>query len=188
MRYVLLTIVLLLSGCGPNVVKKDYKFDQFDGRHGAVILSITNNNAGIYRGGNSFAPTITISSMDTGEEFDVDGHVGTVWEKHILNSSGHSIGRVVAIELEAGLYKITDFNTSTYTTLYRAKDKPDIRFSVSQGCTSYIGNVNFYLDESTSKYRVTVNDKSDRDLLHAREKWPNLRNDHISIEIAEDYK
>lgn len=185
MRAILLTLVFALTGCNTNVVKKDYDFDHLVANKGIVILSITNNNAGLYKGANSFAPTITVRNIRTAEEFQVDGIVGTAWEKHLLNNDGHPIGRVVILDLDAGAYTISNFSTViTGTSYYSAKDKPNIVFNVRKSEVIYIGNVNFYIDEANVKFKVSVTDRSDRDLPHAKIKWPNLRLDKIVTSIA----
>ncbi len=185
MRAIILTLVIALTGCNNYVVKKDHDFDHLGKNKGIVILSITNNNAGLFRGSNSFAPTITFRNIGTSEEFNVDGHVGTVWDKHIVNSDGHSIGRVVTLELDAGKYKISDFSTiTTNNSFVHAKDKPAIEFNVRNNSAIYIGNVNFYIDEDNKKYGVSITDQSNRDLLEAKTKWPNLKLDKVVKSIA----
>ncbi len=189
MRRIILVLMLLITGCVANssVITKNYDFQNIGTNKGIVILSITNNDSGYYRGGNSFAPTITITNVLTSEETYVEGMVGTLWEKHILNNEGFPIGRVVALELEEGLYSISNFKTMImFNRSYSAKHRPNVEFKVVSGMVTYAGNVNFYIDESAGMYQISVTNQARRDLEDAKNKWTNLKLDDVVIDIAEN--
>lgn len=180
-------LVFTLTGClSIGTVDENYRLAN-DGVHGIVLLSITNDRAKYLSGRNQFPPNLYACKIGQPNSKTVlKPIVGTINDKHIKNSDDWVIGRVLAVELPAGEYKIYDWDPVRVALHDSAVNvlPIDIKFNVHKDAVTYIGNIDFYVYEKENRYQFKVTDAIGRDSKHAQSKWPNLGTENIITELA----
>lgn len=182
---------LMLSACATSNVSSSIRATELKQGTGLIILSLTNKDA-VYLGGlNQMAPTLRFVQEQTKDVIAIEGIKGTVFEKHIENDNGWTIGRVAAVELPVGTYRLQGLSVPSipYHPSGDSIDVPNVSFLVKEKETTYVGNINvvFISDKDnfrTAHYVLTVNDELLRDIEHVKIKWPNLDLSVIKKDIA----
>lgn len=169
---------LVLYGCTLKSynVGEDYILDK-NGSTGLLVFSLSANNAEYM--------SILVRSLDG----NPDGFY-PLWTQ-LPKGNGldwkDPPGRLIVVPAPAGKYEIYDWSQkrmegASATVVVNAK-KFSIQYQVHPGAITYIGNV--HLEVNQNWFRITVKNQKDRDLGLLLTKYPNLRNEQITVQIAE---
>lgn len=181
-----IVVALAVSACAAPGLSSNFSPQSIRSGHGVLIASVTNGNANYLNGANQFPPKLVFVESLQGNELTLEGLVGTVFDKHIVNDRNWPVGRVVALEVAAGKYKFKSFSTPhvAYHIQASSKEVIPLCFTVNPGEVVYVGNLDLVLNQGTSRYSFNVADKSGRDFSHVGEKWPKLSGETIVKRLA----
>lgn len=160
LRFIL--IALLLSGCAAGNVSSDYSPAKRLGK-GALVMSMTYTPD---------APTFTLLYRPVGTN-------GV--EAFLSNTVPHPedwknpAGRLVVSELPAGNYEIFRYVGGWY----ESKKPFSIPFTVVEGKAVYIGNIHVDEMRTAGTFRISVTDRSDRDIPFLRARYKNVKESDI---------
>ena len=173
-RYLTLLVVLALPGCATINVPSNYSLTP-KGDKGLVVLSLTHTLS-----------TVIVDYRQKEGETQVDGAfmTGTIQDPMDWD---HPKGRLVVAELPAGKYELYQWRSEGFNVTYTSKIF-SIPFTVVAGKATYIGNFFVNIDESTSRYRLEVTDKSDRDLPLLIRRYPNIKENGVVQDISKVFR
>lgn len=169
---------LVLYGCALTSynVGEDYILDK-NGSTGLLVFSLSANNAEYM--------SILVRSLDG----NPDGFY-PLWTQ-LPKGNGldwkDPPGRLIVVPAPAGKYEIYDWSQKRMdgasTTIVSNTKNVSIQYQVHPSAITYIGNIHLIVDQN--RYRINITNRKDRDLGLLLTKYPNLRNEQITVQIAE---
>lgn len=182
---VLAVILPLFSACAtnPTLVKEDIRLTSNDQR-GVAIVSVTLNDDFLQKF-SQFGLVIQSANAQTKElmEIPVKQAMGRGPAPDVV-VEGKAIGRVLAVPLPAGEYRLVGWRAFGYLPSTRRMTvtpnessipgyqtfATERRFTVLAGQFSYIGNLNIHIENRRQK-GVALVDQSTRDLGLVQKRW-----------------
>jgi hypothetical protein len=191
-----LIIALFLTGCssqyaGLHNVSPTYQLDaqskfgiaavylSFNGLHTVNYFYVTLEGA---KG--DFSENLTGFGMRT------PGFMETTYADLLVKK-----GQLVIIALPEGEYEFTSFTISAVDATYYADKNFSMKFTVNASEVVYLGHMNIFVNplsisrsnflsgESRHKYKISVDDISERDVPELLEKLPNLKREQIVVRL-----
>jgi len=187
-------LMLVLAGCGgePNV-HGDYDLSQAaaDG-HGLLIASFTTDTP--YPDFHMWTIMRLRHPNDRGmfDVAEIQAESGCDLDKPGQSPFKDYCGRLVSLELHAGVYEIYWFHTETGNVNFAPLDPVSTTFTIKPGRATYVGNIHMTLDKTDEtflgKHRVpggwpAVSDQRDRDIPLLEQLVPTLKPELIDYEI-----
>jgi hypothetical protein len=181
-----IVVAIAVSACATPGLNSNFSPQSIRAGNGVLIASVTNGKANYFNGANQFPPKLIFVESLRGNELTLEGLVGKVFDRHIVNDRNWPVGRVIALEVVAGKYKFKSFSTPhvAYHIQASSREAIPLCFTVNPGEVVYIGNLDLVLNQGASRYSFDVADKSDRDFSHVGEKWPKLSGETIVKRLA----
>ena len=185
----ILSLVALLAGCaGSGVANIEGSHRPAEG-NGVLVVSVTASGYlpgslwyQVVRSSNISAKPVSIPVND--DSFGVD------WRSGSSEVKNGGTGRLAVIELPQGDYELRRWVINSGNRAAYISRKPfGYRFTIQPGKTTYIGNVHVDIQHSASSslpYAISLEDKRERDLLLLRRKYSGIRQDSVTVAIADE--
>jgi hypothetical protein len=163
----LVLVAVLLGGCAPLNINLDYSLANKPGK-GVVVMSMTYTPD---------APTFGLNFRPLG---------GKEPDAIMSNTLPHPedwknpAGRLVVLELPVGKYEIFEW----FGNWLESKRPFSVPFTVVEGRATYIGNVRVDVLRELGTFRVSVTDKSDRDISLLLSRFKNIKSADIEKSIS----
>jgi hypothetical protein len=183
--------LLLLNACSTADIRKNYKLTEGQ-TTGVLLVSITHSGEVL----GFYPPTCSYTSIRTGDSGWIgDSHSVSlllddtlVKSEEYTNIMGSKVrqGKMVAIELPSGYYKldtcVLKYFNGMYSATYRNRNMFNMPFTVYPGKAVYIGNITVNLSENY--INIGVRDERGRDMEIVTRNWPGIGSDDIIYKIA----
>ena len=181
----LLIVTLLMISCAPKVktLSKDYKVA--GSKSGVAVISLTqNNNYSIfhtYISGPNYHGQL--SSRIRGSYLPLFEDEEFPWPTGQLDAQ--YMGRVLAIELEPGEYKIRKWEVrfGKYSGIDPIKYPKVLKLKINAGEVYYLGNIHMNVSHSNEVLPV-IKDNYERDVAIFRRKYPKMNSVNVIKQIG----
>lgn len=211
-RTLLSLLTLSLAGCGATSdLPSDYALDP-NAEQGLVVASLTLSGKDLAKV-SSFEYRVRPAARKDDEAVSATPHFSSPtkharwaqeevrhddadWRAVVKESSSAAaldvrdagvVGRVAALRLPPGEYEFYTWKvveSSRYGTTELGPKQPfSYRFTVSPSQATYIGHLNLHLSERDTQ-EVTVEDRSERDLVVMRAKIPSMKATAVRLEVG----